>query len=411
MNPPKGIDLKFTSFKKKTAFTTLGNAKTNKSKYRPGGEWAEDPKEKTSFDIGGKSKPDFFTGDDNNNGDFLNNEVDFEIFDKKEEVVKPKKQGSKFGFIKKKKKNKNNSKKAFSQKQSQGIIPIAELKEEKYSYPRKIVNSIVEPIGARKRPSEGVIQKFIKQTANFDPRIVLSILFHILGEEPTVWLSKYRGLIVLEALLSRNPDFSEKMKLFNIEFLTRVESVCEGFEFSQRSHEALVKKVKLSVKKMISGDEGENKKNTGFDFNKMSEMMSKMEKEKVSKNGNFLAKMDKIKKKTKQKKQNPSPEENDLLGMDILGGSNGNNIDFMQKTKPNPQPPVESDDLFGLDFGGDENSNGFSRPTNNETKAKENNGNLDLFGLNLTSSNQGKVENQPVTSVSANSKYDDLDFL
>ena len=283
------------------------------------------------------------------------------------------------------------------------------MKEEKYSYPRKIVNSIVEPIGARKRPSEAVIQKFIQQTANFDPKIVLSILYHILGEEPTVWLTKYRALIVLEALLSRNPDFSEKIKIFNNEYVTRVDSVCEGFEFTQKSHQALVKKVKVSVQKMLTGDEEDNKKNKGFDFNKMSEMMNKMEKEKVSKNGNFLAKMNKIKKKTKKNKQN-GVDQNDLLGMDILGESNENNLINTTTTTTPPPPPIESTDLFDLDFGGGETSNGFSRPTNDVKQ--QNNTDLDFFGLDVDSSKSQKIETQKVNTVPANnSKYDDLDFL
>ena len=182
----------------------------------------------------------------------------------------------------------------------------------------------------------------------------------VLGEESTVWLSKYRSLIVLEALLSRNTDYSVKMKSFEKEFSERVRGVCNGYSFSQKSHSELVRKVKESVIKLIEGDQEDNSANKGFDFGKMNEMMSKMEKEKTSKNGNFMEKMNMIKKKSKKNKTDvqPSDDMDDLLDLNIGGNTTKPNTesgDLLMNMNSKPAPT--NNDLFDLDFGVSSNTN------------------------------------------------------
>jgi hypothetical protein len=414
-NPPKGVDLKFSSFGKKPAFTTLGKKQKSKYKYRPGGEWAEEP-QTDDLDFGSGNGDDFF-GNPNKakNEPTLDNEVDFGVFndesnEKQEQVSKPKKKkGSKFSFIKKDKQKKF-GKSGKKEKKEQGLMEAMELKGDKYAYPRKIVNSIVEPIGARKKPSESVLQNFIKQTANFDPRIILSILYHSLGEEGGVWLSKYRGLIALEALLVRNTDYKDKMVKLETEFVERVNGVCEGEQFTQRSHQQLVKKAKDSVLKLIQGSEVQANQSQGFDFGKMNEMMSKMEKEKTTKNGNFLDKMNKIKKKLK--KDEPENKTDMILDLDF-----GNNDLLTQKPSSNVQQvkPKEtnSDNLFDLDFGVTNNNNtdeGFSNPLNNNTQPPAQNQNFDFFDLDVTTPGQAVQQTKP-QSTPAPPKTTDYDFL
>lgn len=435
-NPPKGVDLKFSSFAKKPAFTTLGLKKQTKSKYRPGGEWAEDPQTDT-LDLGGGNDR-FSMSDTNQNTEpeiKLNNEVDFGIMNtNSESTQKQKKKGSKFSFIKKEK-NKKNARSAKKEKKD-GLIDAVDLKGEKYAYPRKIVNAIVEPIGARKKPSESVLQNFIKQTANFDPRIILSILYHNLVETNTVWLSKYRGLIALEALMIRNEDYKKGMKPYESLFVKEINKVGEGLEFTQRSHEQLLKKSKQAVLKLIEGDEVKTGGN-GFDFGKMNEMMSKMEKEKSNKNGNFLDKMNMIrKKKGKKELQSENTGQSDLL-LDLdFGGQTNNQPTANNQKKAN----VQSDDLFDLDFGGggvsnNQDSEGFENPLKNDnfpsdlmnddiglgmtndakaviTGKKEiavNQG-IDLFGLDLVDNSKPAKQTNPAPAPTS-SKYDDLDFL
>lgn len=416
-NPPKGIDLQFSSFSKKPAFQTLGNAKKPKSKYQPGGDWAEDSGEEPALDLGLESGGNYQTGPKKEDEPKLNNEVDFDFFNKPEKPKKPvkaKKKGSKFGFIKKNKdKRKNNGKQVPTQTV---LISLPELRNERYAYPRKIVNSIVEPIGARKRPSEGVLQSFIRQTANFDPRIVLSILFHILGESPTVWLSKYRALVATEALLSRNNDYSQAMENFRSEFVERVEMVCEGFEFSQKSHQQLVVKVKQSVAQLVRGTGEERGKTSGFDFGKMNEMMSKMDKDKSGKNGNFLEQMNSIKKKAKGKKAQKITQKdpNDLLMMDIGQESIGGQLqpqseDLLGTNANTSQPNPQNDDLLILDFTSSNNNQQTKPKTKEPTNAQSsNNGDLDLFDLTGPGMTNPP---QPKASTEVKDKYDDLDFL
>lgn len=411
-NPPKGIDLKFSSFSKKAPFQTLGNAKKTKSKYQPGGDWAEDSGEEPTFELGMGSQNESESAKKTESAIKLDNEVDFEFLSKPEKPkkAKTKKKGSKFGFIKK---NKDKKKTSGGRVQAQqGLIGQQEIRNERYAYPRKIVNSIVEPIGARKRPSEGVLQNFIRQTANFDPRIVLSILFHILGEEPTVWLSKFRALVATEALLSRNPDYSQAMEHLKGEFLERVEGVCEGFAFSQKSHQQLVLKIKKSVGQLVRGSEAELKQTGGFDFGKMNEMMNKIEKDKTSKNGNFLEQMNSIKKKAKNKKSqaNPPRDTDDLLMMDIGGGQVKQPADDLLMAGPSPsQPAPANDDLLILDFAGVKDQGQTTRqanpPANDKTASNDN---MDLLGLTGPG---GFSPPQPKAPAEAKDKYDDLDFL
>jgi hypothetical protein len=433
MNPPQGIDLKYSSFNKKANFTSLKNSnkfnkKNNGNRYVPGGDWAEDndsPSQNNDFNFGSENtftKPNETKAETNILS--LNDEIDFGYIEKQkqEESVQseqiqtaqpvPKKEkNSKFGFIKKKK---NGTSSSNSAPVKTLLIPSVQLSEEKYKYPKKIVQDIVEPIGARKKPSDAVLQNFIKQTSNFDPRIILSILFHLLKDPLTVWLSKYRGLVALEVLLKRNNDYLNKAKELGEIFKNGVFDTCSNEEFTQKSHEQLIVKMKTSVVGLLSVDNAEEdlgSKKT-FDFNKMNQMIQHSSKPKKQTNAGFMQQMNDIKKKNKKNKnENENKQlqnEFDLLDLSVpqtnqAESSNNNN------TQSN------TNDMFSeLDFVNPGSvANNTAMNTVNNTNNTQANNLLDLdFGdssntNNTMSSSQNNTSNSQPSAVN----YDDLDFL
>ena len=452
MNPPKGVDLKFTSFAKKPAFQGLGlgkgfGKKKKQPKYRPGGDWADDPADSNEITFGGS------------NADVpkLNGEIDF-----MEEIEPPKpverkepgtggnksSKGSKFGFIKKKKKESSiKAKFGLKKKKKDGLLSLQDLKQEKYGYPKKMVQEIVEPIGARKKPSDAVMQKFVKQTSNFDPKIVLSVLYHLLEDPEVEWLSKYRSLLALERLIIKNPDYAEAAKKFGNKFQPMLENVCQDYEFEQKSHERLINKAKAAVLKLFesSGDDAEENGNKGFDFNKMSEMVKNVGKK--NKNPGFLSKMNKVKQESKKKTVNTGSQnlnnEFDLLDLNVTSGNapvvesggNGDLLDLggfgggnMNQNNSNPsggQPNGGFDlDLLGGGNAVQQNTNPITNQQQNNQPPKMNTGGGDLFDLDFGMGGGNQMNMNMNTQVDSAPKvvqppkkethtpnYDDMDFL
>ena len=50
------------------------------------------------------------------------------------------------------------------------------------SYERKLVQEIIKPGGATKRPQETVLNNFVHSAQNLDAVVVCSILYHVLQE-------------------------------------------------------------------------------------------------------------------------------------------------------------------------------------------------------------------------------------
>lgn len=445
MNPPKGVDLKFTSFAKKPAFQGLGlgkgfGKKKKQPKYRPGGDWADDPVDAKDINF----------GDSNSEVPKLNGEIDFmeEIeppkpVDRKVSDNSPKKssKGSKFGFIKKKKKESSiKAKFGLKKKKKDGLLSLQDLKQEKYGYPKKMVQEIVEPIGARKKPSDAVMQKFVRQTSNFNPTIVLSVLYHLLEDPEVEWLSKYRSLLALERLIIKNPDYAEAAKKFGNKFQPMLENVCQDYEFEQKSHERLINKAKAAVLKLFEGstNETDSNGNKGFDFNKMSEMVKNVGKK--NKNPGFLSKMNKVKKESKKKTQNNEPQnlndEFDLLDLNVtsqnnpvaessgngdlldLGGFSEGNL-IQNNSKPTNN---QSNTGFDLDLLGGGNGFQQNNKADNQNQNVMNSEGRDLFdldfgmgggnqmGLNKKPEAQSNAPKQPKKETHT-PNYDDLDFL
>lgn len=430
MNPPQGIDLQYSSFNKKANFTSLKNSnkfnKKNKTnRYIPGGDWAEDNNSSPQNNDLNFGSSNTFTKQNetaaSNNILSLNDEIDFGYIQKQQEEetltteqnqtpqpLPKKEKSSRFGFIKKKK---NGTSSSNSTPVKTLLIPSVQLSEEKYKYPKKIVQDIVEPIGARKKPSETVLQNFIKQTSNFDPRIILSILFHLLKDPLTVWLSKYRGLVALEVLLKRNTEYLNKAKELGEIFKNGVFDTCSNEEFSQKSHEQLIIKMKTSVVGLLTVDkieEDSGSKKT-FDFNKMNEMIQHSSKPKKPTNVGFMQQMNDIKKKNKKNKNenNQLQNEFDLLDLSVPTTNqvdNSNNITNDNNT-----------DMFSdLDFVNPVPvSNTMTANTANVTENTQTNDLLDLdFGdssntTNIKTDSQNNTSNSQPSAVN----YDDLDFL
>lgn len=472
MNPPKGVDLKFTSFAKRPAFQGLGlgkgfGKKKQEPRYRPGGDWAEDPKESNDMQFG-DVQPEVPK---------LKGEVQFmeEIEPPSWEPEKPEKKttskaskGSKFGFIKKKKESSIKAKFGAKKKSKEGLFSLSDLKHEKYGYPKKMVQEIVEPIGARKKPSDAILQKFLKQTSNFDPRIVLSVLYHLLEDPEVEWLSKYRSLLALERLMVKNPDYSQAARKLGSQYQPMLQTVFEGYQFEQKSHERLVKKANEAVLKLFEGSDTQTDEtaNKGFDFNKMNEMMKQVGKKK--KNPGFLSAMSKVKQKSKKNNSSSTGQklndqmdlldlnvgaqansnqdtgitnDQDLFGFGDFGGSNGNGNDLgvnqnVNKNGNHIEMKAETNDQnggFDLDlFGGggtgfQNNNNNNNNPVSNnevpnlgtEVSQKNSSGGGDLFdldfGVGSGAQNQNSFggQNKPkAKKIEASTpNYDDMDFL
>ena len=314
---------------------------------------------------------------------------------------------------------------------NKNLISVSKIREERYNYPRKLVQEIVEPIGARKKPSESVLQQFVKKTSNFDPNIVLSIFYHLLGDSQTEWLSKYRAMVCLENLMTRNQVYRETMNGVKEEYIQRISNVCEGFSFAQKSHGKLIEKMKVVLLGLIQQEgKPEGSQKTGFDFVKMNEMISQMDSKKRIKKkqgDDFLSQMNFVKSKAKKGKiQNQSL---DILDMNInptqpISSSLNPTImdDNLYNNKPSSSTKVsntnQADDLM-LDF-----TNPLTDSSSNQkTQADSSNG-IDLLDLDFTiqnsntnlnlnnhSGNLNNFKNVDNKQNNDTSKYDEFDFL
>lgn len=60
----------------------------------------------------------------------------------------------------------------------------------KSSYERKLVQEIIKPGGATKKPQDSVLLNFVDSCSNLDQTVILSILYYVLLESQMEWISK-----------------------------------------------------------------------------------------------------------------------------------------------------------------------------------------------------------------------------
>ena len=58
------------------------------------------------------------------------------------------------------------------------------------AYERRLVQEIIKPGGATKKPQESVLNNFTSTAANMDATVILSILYYVLNEVNMEWISK-----------------------------------------------------------------------------------------------------------------------------------------------------------------------------------------------------------------------------
>lgn len=58
------------------------------------------------------------------------------------------------------------------------------------AYERRLVQEIIKPGGATKKPQESVLNNFTNTAANMDATVIFSILYYVLNEANMEWISK-----------------------------------------------------------------------------------------------------------------------------------------------------------------------------------------------------------------------------
>lgn len=61
------------------------------------------------------------------------------------------------------------------------------------AYERRLVQEIIKPGGATKKPQDSVLANFSASAANLDVTLILSILYYVLNEAQMEWISKLVG--------------------------------------------------------------------------------------------------------------------------------------------------------------------------------------------------------------------------
>ena len=358
---PDFINLKFSSFKKKeeykppsthNLFFQKPKKTTNKKKFVPGGEWADD--KNSEEEIQKISK----TSKNQNFAEIITN------------PNPSKKKTSKFSFIKKNKKKK-------IEKKTDELLSFSSIKSEEYNFEKKLVNEIIQPVGATKKPQETLLVRFSEKSASFEPYIILSIIYYVLSDSDYNWISKLRALYCIDFLLKQKKYFDFMKK--KIEIVNVVEE--EEFKEVKKSAWKNIKKLKKKILGKLEGNFCDGKMK-GFDMKKLEDI-------KESSNKNFFAKMENLKKKENLNfLENSGKKKND---MDLL------DFDFEKKNevkikkieeKKKKENLVDIFDVFNIESGDKKN-------LEMKNKKNENLGNLDIFGF---SENKDKVNKKNITN-------------
>jgi len=62
------------------------------------------------------------------------------------------------------------------------------------SYERKLVQELVKPVGATKKPQDSMLNNFTANCANLEPIVLFSIIYYVIRDENTEWISKLVSL-------------------------------------------------------------------------------------------------------------------------------------------------------------------------------------------------------------------------
>ena len=59
------------------------------------------------------------------------------------------------------------------------------------NFERKLIQEMIQPGGATKKPQEGLLKTFAKNCENLEPSTIFSIMYYVLGDKSISWISKY----------------------------------------------------------------------------------------------------------------------------------------------------------------------------------------------------------------------------
>ena len=60
----------------------------------------------------------------------------------------------------------------------------------KSAYERKLINEMIKPGGATKKPQEVLLSNFTNSISSLDVTVILSIFYYVLRESKKEWISK-----------------------------------------------------------------------------------------------------------------------------------------------------------------------------------------------------------------------------
>lgn len=241
------------------------------------------------------------------------------------------------------------------------------------SFERKLVQEIVQPYGATKRPPDSVLGTFQDKCKNLESSTIIGMLFHILQNDDAPWVSQLRALYAIESLIKIEDYF--KIMNYNKEQFANMSF--ENVRSQSASGAESMFRIKASIKERLEN---------AFTVPQSKPMevdLSKLEALKEKNSLKFFEKMDLIKRKQKE-----SGGEVDLLNNAAESKLADDLMDLVDLgNKPRDAKTanlaLKSQDLLDLDLIPDKSEmrEGKLKGPNVESSAcKQAEDNLDLVG-------------------------------
>lgn len=71
------------------------------------------------------------------------------------------------------------------------------------NFERKLIQEMVQPGGATKKPQESMLKNFAKNCENLEPNTIFSIMYYVLSDKKISWISKYVSLLAMLVLCGK----------------------------------------------------------------------------------------------------------------------------------------------------------------------------------------------------------------
>lgn len=142
-------------------------------------------------------------------GDWGSDDTD-EVVEQPKLNTQPQKKG--FGF-QNREKEAQVQKTILEEKQQQFyIIDSESLQDESYNYHKQIIVEVIQPAGVLQKPSEAVLDTFVRKSENLDVNAISSCLYSAISEISVPWKSRLRAAYAIERIIKNRERYYKFFK-------------------------------------------------------------------------------------------------------------------------------------------------------------------------------------------------------